>query len=83
MIKRKIKYRKKPSRRVGVIARKPRDHIKGQYNPLVLYWSVNGYRKDYKQVLKQTRRSTRLPRYEQSLFDHTFRKWRETDESKF
>lgn len=83
MIKAKIKYRKKPSRRVGYIARRPVDHCPGRYNPLVLFWSVNGYRKDYEQVLKQSARSTRLPPYEQLLFDHTFRKWRETDESKF
>lgn len=83
MIKAKIRYRKKPSRRIGVIARQSKDHIRGRFNPLVLFWSVNGYRKDYKEVLKQSRRPGRLPKYEQSLFDHTFRKWRETDESKF
>ncbi|MCY8609923.1 hypothetical protein G3M81_12495 [Bacillus paralicheniformis] len=80
MIKAKIKYRIKPSRRVGVIARKPKGHSPGQFNPLILHWSVNGYRKDYNQVIEQAKRSTRLPAYEQSLFEHTFKKWRESNE---
>jgi hypothetical protein len=59
---------------VGVIARKPKDH-KRDYNPLVLFWVVNPYRKDLNTVIDQQEKKPQLPAYEQSLFDSCFKNW--------
>lgn len=67
--------RKIEGRPVGVIAVRPK-HIKpGAFNPCIIFFTVNPYRKDYNKVVEQLDRPGRLPKYEQSLFDSCFKNW--------
>ncbi|MFJ5716559.1 hypothetical protein [Neobacillus sp. NPDC093127] len=69
--------KKPPGRIVGVIERLPENHPAGTFNPLILYFTVSPFRKDYNQVVDQlkTIKNTRLPKYEASLFHSCFKKW--------
>lgn len=66
-----------PGRVVGVISRKPKGHMAGKYNPLIIFFTVNPYRKDYQKVIEQrdTIENAKLPAYEASLFASCFKNW--------
>jgi hypothetical protein len=64
-----------PGRPVGVIARQPKGHKKGDYNPLVLFFTVNPYRKDYDDVVDQGEYKGKLTGYTASLFHSCFKDW--------
>lgn len=64
-----------PGKPIGVIAVQSKDHEPGRFNPLVLYFSVNKYRKDLNAVIDQTNKKAQLPKYERSLFDSCFKNW--------
>lgn len=62
-------------RPVGVIAVRSKRSKPGDFNPLVIFFTVNHYRKDYNQVVEQVNKKAQLPKYEQSLFDSCFKNW--------
>lgn len=64
-----------PGKLVGVIARKPIYPTPNDYNPLVLYWTVNPYRKDFNDVVEQTEKQGRLTGYAADLFHSCFKNW--------
>jgi hypothetical protein len=70
---RKFEQHKAPGQVVGIIAVGNPDG----FNTMTLFHTVNEYRKDYIEVLNQTRRQkfASLPEYEQNLFDSTFKNW--------
>jgi hypothetical protein len=67
--------RRIPGRLVGVIAVRPKGIKTHDFNPLIIRFVVNRYRKDFNQVVDQTDRKTKLPRYEESLFNSCFKYW--------
>ncbi|XJZ25976.1 hypothetical protein ACF5W4_11240 [Bacillota bacterium Lsc_1132] len=66
--------RQEPGRRVGVIAA----WKEGPYIATIL-WTVNRYRKDYGEVLKQQEKQEanggKLVPYSESLFNSMFKNW--------
>lgn len=67
---------KRPTGRlVGIIAVRPKGLAEGEYNPLVLCWTVNPYRKDYNEVVEQQQKKPQLPKYSSDLFYSMFKKW--------
>lgn len=66
---------KQPGRVAGVIAVKPKGLAPGEYNPCVILWTVDTFRKDFGRVLEQNKRTTKLPAYEKELFDSCFKNW--------
>jgi hypothetical protein len=70
---RTFEQHKAPGQVVGIIAVGNPDG----FNTMTLFHTVNEYRKDYREVLIQTRQQqiAILPEYEQSLFDSTFKNW--------
>jgi hypothetical protein len=73
----RYREKRKPGTVVGVIARQAKDYKRGDFNPLVLFFTVSPYRKDLNKVIDQTRqqKKAKLPKYEESLFDSCFKKW--------
>jgi hypothetical protein len=71
----KGKYRHLQGKPVGVIAVKPKGFQDGAYNPLIIFFAVNPYRKDLNEVIEQDKRKGRLSNYQQSLYDSCFKKW--------
>jgi hypothetical protein len=70
---RTFEQHKAPGQVVGIIVVGNPDG----FNSNTIYHTVSKYRKDYKQVLSQTRfqKIASLPEYEQDLFDSTFKNW--------
>ncbi|AYP68420.1 hypothetical protein HWB91_gp50 [Bacillus phage vB_BboS-125] len=64
-----------PGRLVGIIAVRPKGLAAGEYNPLVMAWTVNPYRKDYNEVVEQQQKKPQLSKYSNDLFYSMFRKW--------
>jgi hypothetical protein len=64
-----------PGRLVGIIAVRPKGLRSAEYNPLIIRFVVNRYRKDLNKVIDQTNKTSRLPNYEQSLFESCFKNW--------
>ncbi|WP_433958568.1 hypothetical protein [Cytobacillus horneckiae] len=62
----------KSLRVVGVISVLSKTNRK---NPLTLHFTVNRYRKDYPEVVRQLERKGQLRSYEDSLFRSCFKKW--------
>lgn len=71
----RYRYQKPPGRPVGVIAKLPIGHKEGRFNPLVMFFTVSPYRKDFNRVVEQSQRGTRLPKYEKDLFNSCFKNW--------
>lgn len=67
----------RPGRAVGVIAVKPKGLKDNEYNPLVMYFTVNRYRprKDLNTVIDQTNKKKDLTGYAADLFDSCFKNW--------
>lgn len=78
-VKHSQETRKPPGRKVGVIvASTDKAGTQGTPEaPLVIYWAVDRYRKDYGDVLRQEKEAenARLPKYAASLFDSCFKNW--------
>lgn len=72
---RRARYIKAPGRIVGVIARQPKGYKPGDFNPLVIYFTVDNFRKDLDIVIDQQNKKPQLPKYSQSLFDSCFKNW--------
>ena len=72
-----LRYYKPPGRIVDVIARKPKGLKDGEFNPLVIFWTVSPYRKDLNDVIEQREKikKAQLPKYEADLFRHCFKNW--------
>lgn len=67
---------KRPTGRlVGIIAVRPKDLPEGAFNPLVIKWTVNPYRKDLNAVIDQAVRKGQKPSYSTDLFYSMFKKW--------
>jgi hypothetical protein len=68
---------KPPGRLVGKIAVQSKDHTPGDFNPLVLNWTVDKHRKveDFNKVVDQSLKKPKLPKYEASLFASCFQNW--------
>jgi hypothetical protein len=66
-----------PGRIVGVIAVRHKGLQPDHFNPLVMFFAVSRYRKDYGVVLEQIeqQKEVKLPNYEKSLFDSCFKHW--------
>jgi hypothetical protein len=62
---------------VGIISVQPNDFKPGDFNPLVLFLSVNKRRKDFAKVIEQIDqiKKAQLPKYEKALFDSCFKNW--------
>lgn len=61
---------------VGVIAVRPQGLPADKYNPLVIKWTANPYRKDLEEMIenKGTRRH-KLHGYNRDLFNSMFKNW--------
>ena len=71
---------KKGKRIVGVIAVRPKGLSMDAYNPLVLFWTINPYRKDLEEVIAQSERNGQPKSYANSLVNSMFKNWGTEDE---
>lgn len=66
---------KPPGKPVGVIAVQPKGLKPDEFNPLVLFFTVNPYRRDFNKVVDQTNKKPKLSKYGQDLFNSCFKNW--------